>query len=454
MKITILGAGGVRTPLLLETMIRRHARLGLTELALMDINGDRLGLIHALVESGATQGELPFHVLWTTDNRAALSDADFVVTTFRVGGVASRVADERVPLRYGVVGQETTGAGGFAMAMRTIPVLLEYITLMREVCPNAWLVNFANPSGLLAEAALRVGGWPRTVGICDAPMMIAHVAAHVLGVPPDELYLDYFGLNHLGWVRSAWHCGQDYLPRLMAMIRAAGSMPGLPFSAELVSALGMIPNEYLYFYYYSSRAVENVLAAGHTRGEQIAELSQRFYAELDQLRTTGNFDAMKRVYRAHLAQRGDTYMLSETGNGSGHWSSVLFQAMNGEEYAGVALDLIESLCGAGARQMVLNVQNSGAMRSMSDDDVVEVPTFVSRDVLRPLAVGSVPAGPLSLMQQVKVYERLTIAAATEGSYAKALYALTTHPLVRDHDIAKAILHDYQQEHAATFPILR
>ncbi len=147
-------------------------------------------------------------------------------------------------------------------------------------------------------------------------------------------------------------------------------------------------------------------------------------------------------------------MEAETKDGAGYWNSVLFKATKGEGYAGVALDLIEGLRGAGARQMILNVPNNGALRCMNDGDVVEVPTYVGKDVLRPLAVGSVPQEPLSLMQQVKAYEQLTIAAATEGSYAKALHALTIHPLVRDHDLAKAILHDYQREHAATFPVLR
>lgn len=454
MKITVLGAGGVRTPLIVAAMARRHASLGLTDLALMDIDGDRLASIRALVEPGGDQDELPFRLLWTTDARAALTGADFVVTTFRVGGAASRVADERVPLRYGVLGQETTGPGGFAAAMRTIPVLLDYLTLMREVCPRAWLVNLANPSGIMAETAVQAGGWARTVGICDAPMAIAHVVAHELRAPVEELFLDYFGLNHLSWVRGVWYGGRNYLPAFMARIQEAGSVPGLPFSAELTLALGLIPNEYLYFYYYSSQAVQNILASGRTRGEQIVELSQQLYAELAHLRAAGDVTAMKQLHRVYLAQRGGSYMEAETKDDTGYWSSVLFKATKGEGYAGVALDVIEGLRGGGARQVILNVPNNGALRCMNDGDVVEVPTYVSKDVLRPLAVSSVPQQPLSLMQQVKAYEQLTIAAATEGSYAKALHALTIHPLVRDHDLAKAILHDYQREHAATFPVLR
>ncbi|MCX7707126.1 MAG: hypothetical protein N2204_03870 [Anaerolineae bacterium] len=454
MKIAILGAGGVRTPLIVAAMARRQPEIGLTDLALMDIDAERLALIQALVSGEDGQPRLPFNISWTTDARAALSGADFVITTFRVGGIASRVVDERVPLRYGVLGQETTGPGGFAMAMRTIPVLLGYLKLMSQECPDAWLINFANPSGLLAEAAVNVGAWKRTVGICDAPVMIARAAALVLGVPLSELFLEYFGLNHLGWVRGVWHANRDHLPELIGMIVQAGTLPGLPFAAELIQELGLIPNEYLYYYYYTRQAVEHILAAGRTRGEQIAELNRRLFAELAQLYRMGDIRAMREVHASYLAERGGTYMATETGQREPQLNGAALQELAGEGYAGVALDLIAGLRGAGAREMVLNVPNKGAIRGMRDDDVVEVPTFVCRDLVRPLAVGTVPLDPLGLMQQVKAYEKLTIAAAVEGSYAKALRALTVHPLVRDYEIARAILEDYRREHADTFPVLK
>lgn len=454
MKIAVLGAGGVRTPMIVDSMALRQPELGLTELALMDTDAERLASIQALVCGEDDACDLPFRVVWTTDARTALAGADFVVTTFRVGGIASRVIDERVPLRHGVLGQETTGPGGFAMAMRTIPVLLSYIELMRELCPGAWLINFANPSGLLAEAALRVGGWARTVGICDAPVIMARAVAFVLKAPPNELFLDYFGLNHLAWLRGVWHDGKDYLPDLIAMIVAAGSVPGLPFAPELIQDLGLIPNEYLYYYYYARRSVERILAAELTRGEHIAALNQRLYAELARLRRAGDFTAMRQAHRAYLIERGDSYMSAEIGERNLAVNGVPLQELAGDGYAGVALDLIAALRGDGSRQMILNVSNNGALHGMGDADVVEVPTFVSRDLLRPLAVGAPPLDPLGLMQQVKAYEQLTIAAAIEGSYAKALRALTVHPLVRDHDLARAILYDYQQAHGATFPELR
>ena len=406
-----------------------------------------------LPRSGQAAG---FKICCTTDARAALAGADFVITTFRVGGIASRVVDERVPLRHGVLGQETTGPGGFAMAMRTIPVLLDYIATIREVCPEAWLINFANPAGLLAEAATTAGGWTRTVGICDAPEGMRRVAAAIFGMSPDELYLDYFGLNHLGWVRAAFCQGQDLLPRFIATLRAAGNMPGLPFDADLISALGMIPNEYLFYYYHSREAVDNLLRQDQTRGEQIAGWNALLFDELRTLRAAGDLPGMRRAHQTYLEQRGGSYMAAETGQAHdlAGLDPAIVRALAGEGYAGIALDLIEGLIGAVPRQMILNVPNVGAIHGMGDCNVVEIPAFVGRGMVRPLAVGDVPRGPLGLMQEVKAYEQLTIAAATEGSYAKAVQALALHPLVQDVAVAKAILDGYRAGHGASFPALR
>jgi 6-phospho-beta-glucosidase len=463
LKIAILGAGGVRTPLIVGAMLRRRERLGLTELALMDVDAGRLDIVGELAQveqdqptaSAESVRAAGFKICCTTDARTALARADFVITTFRVGGIASRVVDERVPLRYGVLGQETIGPGGFAMAMRTIPVLLNYIETMREVCPEAWLINFANPAGLLAEAAITAGRWPRTVGICDAPEGMRRVAAAIFGISPDELYLDYFGLNHLGWVRAAFHAGQDLLPRFIAMLRAAGRMPGLPFDTEFISALGMIPNEYLFYYYHSREAVANILRDEMTRGEQIAGWNALLFDELRTLRAANDMPGMQRVYRAYLEQRGGSYMASETGKAHdlAGLDPAIVRALAGEGYAGIALDLIEGLTGAVPRQMILNVPNAGVIHGMSAGDVVEIPAFVGRGMVRPLAVGEVPRGPLGLMQEVKAYEQLTIAAATEGSYAKAVQALALHPLVQDVAVAKAILDGYREGHGASFPAL-
>jgi 6-phospho-beta-glucosidase len=451
MKIAVLGGAGVRTPLIVQTMARRQARIGLDELALMDIDGERLELIGAL--TAPIEASLGFRLTRTTEACSALRGADFVITTFRAGGIDSRVIDERVPLRHGVLGQETTGPGGFAMGMRSIPVLLDYIRLMSEECPDAWLINFANPAGMLAEAATRMGGWQRTVGICDSPQAAAHFAAAVLGVPAGEIFLDYFGLNHLGWTRAVLHNGRDYLPELLEVLGRGAQVHGLPFEADLIQALGLLPNEYLYYYYYGRQAVEHILASGGSRGEQIAALNRELFAGLRQAHAQGNVPAMLSAYEGYLQQRGDSYMARETGRGQQPEPENAGAAEPGEGYAGVALDLIEALSGSRPRQMILNVPNRGAITGLPADAVVEVPSYVGKGMLRPLAVGAVPGGCLGLMAQVKHYEQLTIAAAVQGSYALALEALTVHPLVRDHSVARQILDEYRVEHGEAFPRL-
>ncbi len=461
MKITIIGAAGVRTPLIIEAMIRRQERLGLRDLALMDIDEERLEVIGALTARLETNGGGKFNLTRTTDAHQALAGADFVITTFRVGGIESRLIDERVPLQHGILGQETTGPGGFAMGMRTIPVLLGYLETMRSACPHAWLINFANPAGMLAEAAIGAGGWRRTVGICDSPAGIGRVAAAAIGmqqgklIDPDEVYVDYFGLNHLGWARRITYREQDYLPQLIELIRAMGGMPGLPFDPGFIAALGMIPNEYLYYYYSSKQAVQNILNSGQSRGEQIAALNVALFHELVQLKREGRLEEMNARYYAYLKERGETYMARETGgsHNGGALDPRILQAMSGEGYAGVALDLIEGLIGLHPRQMILNVPNHGAVHGIAEEAVVEIPAFVGRGYVRSLATGEVPGHCLGLMKTVKEYERLTISAAVEGSYAKALLALTLHPLVRDHALAKAILDEYIREHGNLFPAL-
>lgn len=456
LKVAIIGAGGVRTPLIVGAMARRQARLGLDELSLMDIDGPRLELIGQLLPPDA-----PFKISPTTDARQALRGADFVITTFRVGGIASRVVDETVPLGFGVLGQETTGPGGFAMALRSIPVLLEYVELMREVCPDAWLINFANPAGLMAEAAVRLGGWSRTMGICDAPEGMARVAAAVLGADPREIYLDYFGLNHLGWVRGVHHRGRDYLPQLIEMIRSLGGLPGLPFSVDFIASLGMIPNEYLFYYYHSRESVDNLLAAGATRGQQLVALNDAFFDRLARLADEGDQEGMLAAHRAYLRERGETYMARETGSaglGDTHdlagLGSALAAATEGEGYAGIALDVIEGLSGCGPRHIVVNVSNDGAIPELATNAVVEIPAYISRDLVRPLAVRPAPAEQLALMQAVKAYERLTIEAVAEHSRAAAVHALTVHPLVQDVHLAERILDGYVVGHGGLFPELR
>ncbi len=455
MKIAILGGGGMRTPLLVQAVLVRQARLGVDELAIMDTDAERMELMRLIAHPANDANAHGLRLTHTTRAREALQDADYVITTFRVGGIESRVVDERVPLAHGALGQETTGPGGFAMAMRTLPVLLNYVRLMREVCPRAWLINFANPAGLLTEALRSMGGWERAVGICDAPSGMQRAAAAMLGTTPERVHMDYFGLNHLGWVRSLIHEWQDMVPQLIRMLREGTTLPGLPFDSNLVAELGLIPNEYLYYYYHAREAVANILRSEETRGEFLVRINGDLLAALRTHAARGETAEMVAAYSAYMRRRGHTYMAGETGQAD--WLAqvdpAVAEELTAEGYAGVALDVMEALRGAAPHVMVLNIPNAGAIRGMGERDVVEIPAVVSADSIRPLAVGEIPAHCLGLMLQVKAYEQLAIRAALEHSYNLAVSALALHPLVGDVRLARVLVDEYRQRHGALFPAL-
>jgi 6-phospho-beta-glucosidase len=456
MKLAIIGAGGVRTPLLIQALYKRQDRLGINQLALMDIDQDRLNLIAAVSHQLENSGKLRFKVERTQDQRQALQDADFVITTFRVGGIESRVVDERIPLNLGLLGQETTGAGGFAMGLRSIPVLIDIVHEMERVCPKAWLVNFANPAGMMIQAVKNATEWKRMAGICDAPSQFLAVFAGLLKASVNDMELDYFGLNHLGWIRSIRHQGIDHLPKFIALLVQSGGFPEFPFEPQFIESLGMFPNEYLYYYYYSRQAVANIKKSGITRGEQILGDNQLLFNKIKYLINKGNYPEIETAYLEYIGNRGGTYMKNETGVAGGQAGlnlQDLLDQTSHEGYAGVALDLIESLLGASDHRMILNVPNQTAIPAMVKNDVVEIPTIVSRDKITPQKVGQIPDHCLGLMKTIKAYEHLTIRAAIEKSYDKAIQALTIHPLVQDHQLAKKVLDGYLATHGDYFPKL-
>jgi 6-phospho-beta-glucosidase len=456
MKIAILGGGGVRTPLILQAMANRQPELGISHVALMDIDAGNMARVLAVVGAMTGLQPLPFKLNTTTDAKEALRKADFVITTFRVGNMEARVLDEAIPMAHGFLGQETTGPGGMAMALRSIPVLLGYVQTMREACPDAWLINFANPSGLLAQAAIDLGGWQRTLGICDAPMAMQRVAASLLQAPVDAVELDYFGLNHLGWVRQIRHNGEDHLPAFLRALSQTGSFPGLPFEPELLSTLGLIPNEYLFYYYSSRKAVANMQATARSRAQVLVELNSTLARDLASKIRHEDEAGILSTYSAYMHARGSTYMAAETDGlaPSEGLAPALVQALATEGYAGVALDVIAGLSGQSGVRAIVNLPNKHAIDGMSTEDVVEVPARLSAGGATAVPVGAIPDHCLGLMKQVKAYERLTIEAVRDCSLAKARTALAIHPLVADETAARILLDEYRAAHHETFPPLR
>ena len=462
MKLTFIGAGGVRTPLVVQSILNFQDQLPLETVCLMDIDSERLDLIKLACKPRLTKGT-KFNLEWTTDAREAIKGADFIITTFREGSIESRVIDEQVPLKYGVLGQETTGPGGFAMALRTIPVIIDYVNLIKELAPDAWLINFTNPAGIVTEAITKAAGFEHAVGICDNPAGMLRGAAQILNMSPDQFFPDYYGINHLGWLRGLYVNGKNVIPDLLKEGGAIDEyLEHIHISRAEIAARGSVPNEYNFFYYHPRESVENLLKSGISRALQILPFNQELYSSLARIRDEEDDPAkIQAIYLHYLDQRQGTYMSLETGKTitpesmeaieKQDVSEVLDESAEG--YSAVALNVIKALTEK-PKLMILNVPNRGAIPGMGEESVVETTCLVGNGIIRPFAVGRIPDENLGLLKSVKAYEQLTIQAAVEKSYDLALRALTIHPLVPSFEVAKSILNDYIKQHGDYFPRLR
>ena len=435
MKLTVIGGGGVRAPLFVASALRRAEQAHLDELCLMDIDAERLETIGGLCREVAALLGSSVRITPTTSAEAALDGADYIVTTIRVGKEPGRVLDERIALRRGVLGQETTGPGGFAMAMRSIPEVLRYAALAQERAPRAWIFNFTNPAGLVTQA-LRQRGFERTVGICDGANLAQHDVSRWLKIPAEQVRHEVFGLNHLSWTRHAWVGDRDVLPGLLANPEFCSSSNLKIFDYTLIQLLGLYLNEYLYYFYYAERAVEQILADRQTRGEEVLALNEQLFAALRDPHIPADPLGRLRTFVAYQKRRSLTYMhyaqpggptLDEADQVDFH--SLAFNPEEGEGYAGVALDIISALEAGKPFHTALNVPNQGAIAGMEAEDVVEVSCRVENGQITPQPVGEIPGHAARLMQSVKEYERLAVEAILQRSWSTGVRALMAHPLV-------------------------
>lgn len=415
MKIAIIGGAGVRTPLLVRGLA--GSGLSFEEVALFDPDQERLALIAPLVERMAPG----VRIRACAAAAECVEGARFVITSIRVGGIEARARWERIALEHGVVAQETVGAGGFAMAMATIPPMVAYAREVKQRAPEAWIISFTNPVGIITEAVTKATG-ARILGICDTPTELFEECAHALGVPSAECQFDYFGLNHLGWLREVFHRGGPRLAELLADERALGRLyRAALFEPELLRRLGVLPTEYLYFYYHAERALQNLRASQTNRGALIQELNRRLFATLR--------DAAQdpvAAYEAYLAERNASYFQVEAGSKGPHAPSPA-AALSG--YDKIAVSVVRAIQMNEDAVIPLSVSNRGNIPELLDDDVVEVPCLVNANGARPLHVGRVPDSVRELLLRVKEYERLTVEAALLGSLEKARAALARNPLV-------------------------
>ncbi|WP_270887589.1 6-phospho-beta-glucosidase [Pedococcus sp. 5OH_020] len=434
MKLAILGGGGFRVPLVYGALLSDGKGPGVDEVWLYDTDGSRLRAVGAVLDQQTAGRRGAPSVRATMDLDEALAGAHFVFSAIRVGGLHGRTVDERVALDLGVLGQETTGPGGLAYGLRTVPAALAIAERARRVAPDAWFINFTNPAGLVTEAMQAVLG-DRVVGICDSPIALARRAARTLGLPPEGTTIDYVGLNHLGWLRGLEHEGVDRLPALLADAELLGGMEeGRLFGAPWLQSLGSVPNEYLYYYYFTREALGGIAAAGQTRGEYLRDQQAAFYE------TVAREPEQALAHWRRVREERDASYMREART-EGEQRDAL--DVSGGGYEGVALALMAALAGGSPDTMILNVRNAGAVAGLPVDAVVEVPCSVDAAGAVALPVAPVEGHQLGLMQQVKAVERLVIEAVVDHSETAALKAFALHPLVDSVTTARQLLHGYR-----------
>jgi 6-phospho-beta-glucosidase len=417
-KVAIVGAGSTYTPELVEGFIRRADRFPVDELALLDVDPTRLGIVGGLARRMLDRAGFGGRTVLTGDRDEAIDGAAFVIVQLRVGGQAARLLDETIPLRFGCVGQETTGPGGFAKALRTVPIVLELAEITaRRGAPGCWFIDFTNPTGLVTQALL--DREVRAIGLCNVAIGFQRRFAERFGVEPERVELEHVGLNHLSWVRAVKVDGVDRLPELLET-DLAGLSAEAEIPPELLRALGAVPSYYLR-YYYRTREMFERQTRETTRAEEVARIEH---------------DLLELYRDPELAEK-----------------PRLLERRGGAFYSEAAAQLVASLASGTGDVQVVNARNAGAIANLADDDVVEVAATVGTDGAHPIPVAPLGQDMLGLVQHAKAYERLTIEAAVTGDRSIALRALLTNPLVPDADAAVGLLDailDANRDHLPRF----
>ncbi|MFO7152041.1 MAG: 6-phospho-beta-glucosidase [Bacillota bacterium] len=416
LKVAVIGGGSSYTPELIEGFIKRKSELPVSDIYLVDVEQGRekLEIVGNLARRMVASAGLNINVNLTMDRREAIYGADFVVTQFRVGGIDARIRDERIPLKYDVIGQETTGPGGFAKALRTIPVILEICKEIEELAPGAFLINFTNPSGIITETVIKYTD-VKVIGLCNVPINMVNYVAKVFGVEMDRVYIQFAGLNHLVWGLKVYLDGEDVTEKLIERLisdddATMKNIPGLKWDKALIKSLGMLPCPYHRYYYMADRMLKEEKEKAATEGTR-GEVVKRVEKEL--------FEIYK---NPELAEKPEQ-----------------LEKRGGALYSYAACNLMSSIVNNKKDIQVVNVRNNGAIADLPEDVVIETNCVIDRNGAHPLNVGRVPAKIRGLMQVVKAYEELTIEAGVKGDYDAALQALTIHPLVPSAEVAKRIL---------------
>lgn len=429
MKITVIGGGSSYTPELVEGLIARHASLPMAELALVDVEAGRekVEIIAALSRRMLDRNGLEaIKVSVHFDADDAIRGSSFVLTQLRVGQLPARAADERLGLSHKLLGQETTGVGGFAKALRTIPVMLDIARRVERLAPDAWIINFTNPAGIVTEAVSRHSK-AKIIGLCNVPVTMHHMIADMLKLPYGDVSLRFAGLNHMVWVHQVLAAGRDATDEVIEMLcdgeqLSMNNIKAIPWPPELLRALRAIPCPYHRYFWQTRTMLEDELADADSKGTR-AEQVMKVEASLFKLYADPNLDKKPE----ELSQRGGSF------------------------YSEVAVQLINALHNNLGIEMVVNTDNNGAIQGLPDDAVIETNCLIDALGAHPLAFGKLPPLMNGLTQQVKDFERLTIDAAVHGDKQKALLALVANPLVADVNLASALVDEVLTINKAWLP---
>ncbi len=406
-KIVVIGGGSLYSAELIDGLIRNSELMPITNLTLVDIYSERLRIVGEMAQRMLDHAHYPLELVLTSDRSEALEGADFVISQIRVGGMSARLLDESVPPRYGVIGQETVGPGGIACALRTVPVMMQIADDITRICPDAWLLNFTNPAGVVTEALLKYSRI-KTIGLCNIPTELRIGIAQICGVDFDDVELDYFGLNHLGWIRDVIVKGKSCMEEVLnTYISLSNEEPDPLFDARLLEMLEMIPTYYVSFYYNHPRMLADQLQGMKSRAERVMEIEQellKLYA-----------DPATVEKPALLAERG------------------------GRHYSTVAIRLMAAIYNNSGETQILDVPNQGTFTNLPPTAIIEVPCRVDSQGAHPLPAAPMPGYVSGLVAAVKASEQLTVDAALTGDERSALRALAAHPLVPSFAVARSLL---------------
>lgn len=420
MKICIIGAGSTYTPELVEGIINKRDTLPVTELYFMDIDERKLNIVGALCQRMIEAAGLPCKTVLTMSYEEALEGADFVLAQIRVGKLPARVLDEKIPLKYNLIGQETCGIGGMFKGLRTIPVMMKIVKLMEQYCPNAWLINFSNPSGILTEALLNYTN-VKMVGLCNVPINTVDSIRRSMNLP--EAYIEYIGLNHFAYITKIVDNGVDYLQKALKEGVSGPAMKNIPasgFTKEQVAAIGAIPTCYLEYYYFKDSKLEKLKKADHTRGETCMKIEEELL-EIYQ-------NSELHVKPEQLSKRG------------------------GARYSEVAINLVNSIWNDVGDVQVVNTLNRGALDFLDDTDAVEVCAYIGKDGPKPIPCRDIDNDHIKeYIKQLKAYEKHAVKAAIYGSKEEAMRALVMNPLVGDLATAEKCFDEMLEAHKDYLP---